>query len=40
MNIAQMYVDGLKKAYYEYGGENLWNHFENVMHGAGKEDLE
>ncbi len=40
MNIAQTYVEGLKKAYYEKGGGNVWNHFENVMHGAAKEDLE
>ncbi|MDE7414743.1 MAG: SMI1/KNR4 family protein [Lachnospiraceae bacterium] len=40
MNIAQKYVDGLKKAYYENGGEEQWNHFEKVMHGASKEDLE
>ena len=40
MNIAQKYVDGLKKAYYDSGGEKQWNNFEKVMHGASKEDLE
>ena len=40
MNIAQKYVDGLKKAYYENGGEKQWNNFEKVMHGASKGDIE
>lgn len=40
MNIAQKYVEGLKKAYYENDGKELWDSFERVMHGAGKEDLE
>lgn len=40
MGIAQKYVDGLKKAYYENGGEKQWNHVEEIMHGASKEDLE
>lgn len=40
MNTAQNDVDGLKKAYYENDGEELWDSFERVMHGAGKEDLE
>lgn len=39
MNIAQKYVDGLKKSYYEKGGEKQWNDFEKVMHGASKEDI-
>ncbi len=39
MNIAQKYVDGLKKSYYEKGGEKQWNGFEKVMHGASKEDI-
>lgn len=30
MNIAQTYVDGLKEAYYENGGERQWNDFERV----------
>lgn len=40
MNIAQKYVDGLKKAYYENGGEKRWNSFEKVVRGASKEDIE
>jgi len=40
MNIAQKYVEGLKKAYYENGGEKQWNHFEKVVHGASEEDIE
>ncbi len=40
MNIAQKYVEGLKKAYYENGGAKQWNSFEEVMHGASKEDME
>ncbi len=40
MNIAQKYIYGLKKAYCENNGENQWNHFEKVMHGASKEDME
>lgn len=40
MNIAQKYVDGLKKAYYENGGEKQWNNFEKVMHGASKGDID
>jgi len=40
MNIAKKYVDGLKKAYYENGGEKQWNNFEKVMHGASKKDIE
>lgn len=39
MNIAQKYVDGLKKSYYEKGREKQWNDFEKVMHGANKEDI-
>jgi len=40
MGIAQTYVDGLKKAYYEIGGEKQWDNFEKISHGASKEDLE
>lgn len=40
MNPAQKYMNGLKKAYYENGGKEQWNHFEEIMHGANKEDLE
>ena len=40
MNIAQKYVDGLKKAYYENGGEKQWNNFERVVYGISKGDME
>ena len=40
MNLAEKYVAGLKKAYYERGGEKKWNHFEDVMYGAKREDME
>ncbi len=40
MNIAQEYFDGLKKAYFENGGKKQWKHFETIMQGASKEDLE
>ncbi len=40
MNIAQKYVDGLKKAYYENDGQKKWDDFEKVMHGASTDDLE
>jgi len=39
VNIAQKYVDGLKKSYYEKGKEKQWNDFEKVMHGASQEDI-
>lgn len=39
MNIAQKYIDGLKKAYYENNGEKQWNDFEKVVHGASGDDL-
>ena len=39
MNIAQKYVDGLKKAYYEIGGKKQWDHFEKLMHGASTETI-
>lgn len=39
MNIAQKYVDGLKKAYYENGGKKQWDHLENIMDGASQEDI-
>ena len=40
MNIAQKYVDGLKKAYSEHGGEQQWDAFAKAVHGASKGDLE
>ena len=40
MNIAQKYVEGLKMAYYKNGGKKQWEHFEKIMHGASKKDIE
>jgi len=40
MNIAQKYIDGLKKAYYQAGRGQQWEQFEQVMHGASKADME
>lgn len=40
MNIAEQYISGLRKAYSDNGGNEVWEHFENIKHGAAKEDLE
>lgn len=40
MKIADNYLSGLKKAYYENGGKETWDHFEQIKHGASKTDLE
>jgi hypothetical protein len=40
MNIAQKYVEGLKKAYYDNGGGKQWEDFERIVHGASKENIE
>jgi len=40
MKIAANYLSGLKKAYYENGGKETWDHFEQIKHGASKTDLE
>lgn len=40
MNIAKRYIDGLKKAYLDNGAGEKWAHFENIAHGADKEDIE
>jgi cell wall assembly regulator SMI1 len=39
-NIADRYISGLKKAYYNAKGKDIWSHFENVKHGATQEDLD
>lgn len=39
MKIVEEYVKGLKKAYYDNEGKERWDHFERVMHGASKEDI-
>lgn len=40
MNLAEKYVAGLKKAYYENGGEEQWDHFEKTVCGAAEADVE
>ena len=40
MNIAQEYIEGLKKAYHDNGLGEEWDAFAAVMHGADKTDLE
>lgn len=40
MDIAEQYISGLKKAYFNNGGKEVWEHFEEIKHGAAKEDLE
>ena len=40
MSIVKQYMDGLKKAYYENGGKEVWDEFERVFHGEEKEDIE
>lgn len=40
MDIAQKYINGLKKAYFDRGAEKQWEHFEKIVHGASREDIE
>ena len=40
MNIAQKYVEGLKKAYFDNGEEQKWEHFEEIAQGVCSEDIE
>lgn len=40
MNIAQKYVEGLKKAYFDNGAQKQWMHFEKIVQGASKADIE
>ncbi len=39
MNIAERYIQGLKKAYIDNGAEEQWIHFERIIHGADKESI-
>lgn len=39
MNIAEKYIQGLKKAYLDNNAKESWEYFENVIHGAAKEDI-
>lgn len=38
--IANTYISTLKNAYYNAKGKAIWNHFENVKHGASQENLD
>lgn len=40
MEIVKQFLSGLKKAYFDNGGKDIWAHFESVKHGAAKEDIE
>lgn len=40
MDIAEKYIEGLKKAYLERGGEKEWERLEKIAHGAANEDIE
>lgn len=37
--IAEQYITGLKKAYYENQGKESWDHFEKIKHGAAVENI-
>jgi hypothetical protein len=39
MTIVEKYIQGLKKAYYDNGLNNLWEDFETYKRGASKEDI-
>jgi len=39
MNIAEKYINRLKKAYLDNNAEEAWVHFEKIKHGAEKEDI-
>ncbi|MCJ8155185.1 SMI1/KNR4 family protein [Chryseobacterium sp. SSA4.19] len=38
--IAQQYIAGLKKAYYENNGKEIWEHFEKIKHGLTEANIE
>ena len=40
MSIVQRYMDGLKRAYYENDGKEIWDEFEKVFHGAEKRNMD
>ncbi len=39
-NIVDTYISGLKNAYYNAKGKEIWNHFESVKHGVSQENIE
>lgn len=38
--LARAYFDGLKQAYYRYDGQEVWDRFASVIHGADQRDLD
>lgn len=38
--LARAYFDGLKAAYYRYDGQEMWDRFASVVHGADQRDLD
>ena len=40
MKIADNYLSGLKKAYYSNGGEETWNHFEQIKHSTSADSFD
>jgi len=40
MEIVSKYLTGLKKAYFDNGAKETWEHFEKIKHGAVREDIE
>ncbi|MFB9053873.1 SMI1/KNR4 family protein [Formosa undariae] len=39
-NIAATYISGLKSAYYNAKGKDIWDHFENIKHGASQDNID
>lgn len=39
-NLSKTFINGLKKAYYDQEGQEIWDHFESIKHGIHKEDEE
>ena len=40
MEIVKKYLSGLKKAYFDNNGSEIWEHFEQIKNGAANEDIE
>lgn len=38
--LAKVYYDGLKEAYYREGGQEVWDEFTSVAQGASREDID
>lgn len=37
-SLAEQYISGLKKAYFDNNGQEIWKHFEDIKHGLTAED--